>query len=118
MCRRDLTLVLAQVLDNGIYSHLDSSAQVHGIASSGNVLDTLGKDGTGEDSGCGSTITSSLVGLVSNILNQSTVVHRHGINVTWVSICKQIVGVRNERHPLTVSSTLTWLRGSQMGLPM
>lgn len=74
----DLALVLAQELDNSVNGHLDTLAEIHGVASSSNVLDTLGKDGTGENGGGGGAVTSSLVGLVGNILDQPMFIKRWG----------------------------------------
>lgn len=66
----DVSLVLLEVLDNRLNGSLDTAAEVHGVAAGGNVLDGLGEDGTGEDSGGGGTVTSDLVGLGGNVLEE------------------------------------------------
>ena len=68
----DLLLVCAQVLDNGLDSGLGSAPQIHGVASGGNVLDGLGEDGTGENGGSCGTVTSNLVGLGGDILEEAS----------------------------------------------
>ncbi|KAJ0166013.1 hypothetical protein CTA2_9100 [Colletotrichum tanaceti] len=66
----DISLVLLEVLDDGIDGSLDTTAQVHGVAAGGDVLDGLGEDGTGQNgSGCG-TVTGGLVGLGGDVLEQ------------------------------------------------
>jgi hypothetical protein len=67
----DVTLVGLEVVDDGIDGSLDTAAQIHGVAASGNVLHGLGEDGTGENGGGGGTITSELVGLGGNILEEA-----------------------------------------------
>lgn len=67
----DIALVSLEVLDNGLGSGLDTASQVHGVASGGDVLDGLGEDGTGEDGGGGGTVTSNLVGLAGDILEET-----------------------------------------------
>ncbi|KAK1245315.1 hypothetical protein MKX08_004944 [Trichoderma sp. CBMAI-0020] len=62
--------VLLQKVDDRVNGSLDASAQVHGVAAGGDVLDGLGEDGTSQDGGTGGSVTSSLVGLGSNILDQ------------------------------------------------
>ncbi|SCB64893.1 unnamed protein product [Fusarium graminearum] len=66
----DVSLVLLEELDDGLNSSLDTAAEVHGVAAGGNVLDSLGEDGTGENSSGGGTVTGDLVGLGSNILEE------------------------------------------------
>lgn len=68
----DVTLVLLEVVDNGINGSLDTTAQVHGVAASSNVLDSLGEDGTGKDGSGGGTITSKFVGLGGDILEETS----------------------------------------------
>lgn len=68
----DVTLVLLEVVDDGVNSSLDTAAQVHGVAASGNVLDGLGEDGTSKDGGGGGTVTSEFVGLGSDILEETS----------------------------------------------
>jgi hypothetical protein len=59
------------VFDNGIHSKSNATTQIHGVATSSDVLDTFGEDGTGQNSSSSSTITSQFVGLVGNILDES-----------------------------------------------
>ena len=66
----DVSLVLLEELDDGLNSSLDTAAEVHGVAASGNVLDGLGEDGTGENGSGGGTVTGDLVGLGGNILEE------------------------------------------------
>ncbi|KAK1251115.1 hypothetical protein MKX07_005670 [Trichoderma sp. CBMAI-0711] len=66
----DVAGVLLQVVDDGVDGSLDASAQVHGVAAGGNVLDGLGEDGAGQDGGTGGSVTGSLVGLGGDILDQ------------------------------------------------
>ncbi|KAF3799563.1 Heat shock protein 60, partial [Colletotrichum gloeosporioides] len=67
----DISLVLLEVLDDGIDGGLDTTAQVHRVAASGDVLDGLGEDGAGEDSSGRGTVTGGLVGLGGDILEES-----------------------------------------------
>jgi hypothetical protein len=67
----DVALVFLEVLDNGLGSGLDTTSQIHGVASGGDVLDGLGEDGAGEDGGGGGTVTSNLVGLAGDILEEA-----------------------------------------------
>lgn len=67
----DVPLVGLEDLEDLLDGLLGTSSQVHWVASSSHVLDTLGVDGPGKDSGGGSTVTSSVVGLRSDILNES-----------------------------------------------
>jgi hypothetical protein len=68
----DVALVGLEVLDNGLNGSLSTSAEVHGVAASGDVLDGLGEDGAGEDGSGGGTVTSDLVGLAGNILEETS----------------------------------------------
>ena len=68
----DLLLVCAQVLDNGLDSGLGSAPQIHGVASGGDVLDGLGEDSASEDSGGCGTVTSNLVGLGGDVLEETS----------------------------------------------
>ena len=67
----DVALVLDEVVDNSVDSGLGSSAKIHWVAASGDVLDGLGEDGTGEDGGSGGTVAGNLVGLGSDILEET-----------------------------------------------
>lgn len=67
----DIALVALEVFDDGLSSGLDTASQVHGVASSSDVLDGLGEDGAGEDSSGSGTVTSDLVGLAGNILEKA-----------------------------------------------
>lgn len=67
----NVPLVCPQVLDDGLDSSLGSSPQVHGVAASGHVLNGLGEDGAGKDSGGGGTVSGNLVGLGGDILEQA-----------------------------------------------
>jgi hypothetical protein len=68
----DVALVGLEVLDDGLDGSLGTSAEVHGVAASGDVLDGLGEDGAGEDGSGGGTVTSDLVGLAGNILEKTS----------------------------------------------
>lgn len=59
----DVARVSLEVLDDGIDSGLDTTAEIHGVAASSHVLDSLGEDGAGEDGGGGGTVTGNLVRL-------------------------------------------------------
>lgn len=63
--------VSLKVFNSGLDGSLDTAAQIHRVAASGNVLDGLGEDGAGEDSGGSGTVTSDLVGLGGNILDKA-----------------------------------------------
>jgi hypothetical protein len=67
----DVLLVRPQVFDDGLNSGLGAPPQVHGVAAGGNVFDGLGENGAGEDGGSGGTVTGGLVGLGSDILEQT-----------------------------------------------
>lgn len=67
----DIALVGLEVLDDGLDGSLGSATEIHWIATGGNVLDGLGEDGAGEDSGRGGSVTSSLVGLRGDILDET-----------------------------------------------
>lgn len=60
-----------QVLDDGLNGGLGAAAQVHGVAAGSNVLHRLGEDGAGQHGGSGGAITSSLVGLGGDVLEQT-----------------------------------------------
>lgn len=68
----DVTLVLLEIVDNGVHSSLNTAAQVHGVAACSNVLHGLGKDGTSKDGSGGGTVTSEFVGLGSDILEETS----------------------------------------------
>lgn len=68
----DVTLVLLQVIHGGLDSGLDTATQIHRVAPSGNVLDGLGEDSTGENGRGGGTVTSQLIGLGSNVLKKAS----------------------------------------------
>jgi len=68
----DVALVGLEVLDDGLDGSLGTSAEVHGVAASGNVLDGLGEDSAGKDGGRGGTVTSDLVSLAGNILEETS----------------------------------------------
>ena len=67
----DVLLVGLEVLDDGLNGSLGTPPQVHGVAASRNVLNRLGEDGAGEDSGGGGTVTGDLVGLGGDILDEA-----------------------------------------------
>lgn len=67
----DVALVLDKVIDNGVDGGLSSSAEIHWVATSGDVLDGLGEDGTGKNGSSGGTVTGNLVGLGSDILEET-----------------------------------------------
>ena len=63
--------LLLKSLNDVVNSHLDASSQVHWVHTSGNRLAALLEDGTGQNGGgCGS-ITSLVVGLGSDLLDQT-----------------------------------------------
>jgi len=68
----DLLLVCAQVLNDSLDCGLGTAPQVHRVASGGDVLDSLGEDGAGKDSGSCGTVTSNLVGLGGNVLEKAS----------------------------------------------
>lgn len=68
----DVFLVRTEVFNNGLYGSLGSSPQIHRVASGGHVLDGLGEDGAGKDGGSGGTVTSNLVGLGSDVLEEAS----------------------------------------------
>ncbi|RUS21670.1 hypothetical protein BC937DRAFT_91908 [Endogone sp. FLAS-F59071] len=57
-------------LDDGVDGKLDSTTKVHGVATGGDVLDTLNENGASEYGGRGGTVTSDLVSLVGDILDE------------------------------------------------
>lgn len=67
----DGALVGLEVVDNGLNGSLDTAAEIHRVAAGGDVLDGLGEDGTGKDGGGGGTVTSKLVGLGGDILEEA-----------------------------------------------
>ncbi|CAH0019690.1 unnamed protein product [Clonostachys rhizophaga] len=67
----DVTLVVLEKLDDSVDSSLDTTAQVHGVATGGNVLDSLGENGTAEDGGSGGTVTGNFVGLGGDVLEKT-----------------------------------------------
>ncbi|VUC23355.1 unnamed protein product [Clonostachys rosea] len=67
----DITLVLLEELDDGIDSSLNTTAQVHRVATGGNILDGLGENGTAEDGGSGGTVTGNFVGLGGDVLEKT-----------------------------------------------
>jgi hypothetical protein len=67
----DIPLVRPEVLDDGLNGGLGSAPQVHGVAAGGYVLDGLGENGAGKDSGSRGTVTGNLVGLGGDILEQA-----------------------------------------------
>jgi hypothetical protein len=67
----DIPLVGFQDLQNLVNGLLSTSSQVHRVTSSSNVLDTFGVDGSGQDSSGGGTVTGSVVGLGSDVLDES-----------------------------------------------
>jgi hypothetical protein len=68
----DVALVGLEVLDDGLDGGLSTPAEVHGVAASGDVLDGLGEDGASEHGGRGGTVTSDLVGLAGDILEETS----------------------------------------------
>lgn len=69
----DDTLVLLEDLKDLLNSLLGASTKVHGVAASSNVLDTFSVDGASENSGGGGTVTSGVVGLGSDVLDETTI---------------------------------------------
>jgi hypothetical protein len=67
----DGALVVLEVLLNGLNGSLDTAAEIHGVAASGNVLDGLGEDGAGKDGRGSGTVTGNLVGLGGNVLEEA-----------------------------------------------
>ena len=94
----DVTLVLLEVVDGGINSGLDTTAQVHRVAASSNVLNGLGEDSTSKDSSGGGTITSEFVGLGSDILEETStevlvlVLELDGLGNSDTIYCSQYCG--------------------------
>ena len=68
----DLLLVCAQVLNNSLNCGLGTAPQVHRVASGSDVLDGLGEDGAGKDSGGCGTVTSNLIGLGGDVLEKAS----------------------------------------------
>lgn len=50
---------------------LRAAAEVHRVAAGGDILDTFREDGTSKHGSGGSTVTSKLIGLVCNVLNEA-----------------------------------------------
>jgi hypothetical protein len=67
----NIALVTLEVLNDGLDGRLDTTSQIHGIAAGGNVLDCLGEDGAGKHGGGSGTVTSDLIGLAGNILEET-----------------------------------------------
>jgi hypothetical protein len=68
----DIFLVFLQEIDDGFNGGLGTSAEVHRVAASGDILDGFREDSGGKDS-CGrGAVTSNLVGLRGNILDQTS----------------------------------------------
>ncbi|CAH0040953.1 unnamed protein product [Clonostachys solani] len=68
----DVTLVGLEELDDSVDSSLDTTAQVHRVATGGNVLYSLGENGTAEDGGSGGTVTGNFVGLGGDVLEETS----------------------------------------------
>ncbi|TLD33253.1 hypothetical protein PspLS_00817 [Pyricularia sp. CBS 133598] len=66
----DVALLLVQEVDDGVDGSLDTTAEIHGVAASGNILDGLGEDGAGEDGSRSGTVTGDLVGLGCDVLKE------------------------------------------------
>ncbi len=64
--------VRGQIRDDLFDSSLGAPPQVHGIATGGNVLDTLCVNSSGKNGGRGGAVTSNLIGLLGNILNETS----------------------------------------------
>ena len=54
-----------------VHGGLRAPTEVHGVATSSDVADALGEDGTGEDGGGGGPVTGCLVGLVGDVLDET-----------------------------------------------
>lgn len=67
----DGALVLLEVVHDGLNGGLNTAAEIHGVATSGDVLDGLGEDGTGKAGSGGGTVTGNLVGLGGDILEEA-----------------------------------------------
>lgn len=67
----DIALVCLEVLDDSLDGGLDTTAEVHRVAAGGDILDSLGEDGAGEDGGGGCAITGGLVCLGRDVLEES-----------------------------------------------
>jgi hypothetical protein len=114
----DVTLVLLEVVDNSFNSSLDTAAQIHGVAASSNVLDGLREDGTGEDGSGGGTVTSNLVGLGSDILEEAStevlelVLERDGLGnrdtIYFSQYAVRFNYTRKERFRLESGETYPW----------
>ena len=68
----DIALVGLEVLDDGLNGSLGSAAEIHWVASGGDVLDGLGEDGASKDGGRGGSVTRGLVGLRGDILDETS----------------------------------------------
>lgn len=65
-----------QVLEDVVNGQIYTSSQIHGVHAGSDALATFLEDGSSEDGGGGGTITSFVVGLVGDVLNEgSTEVH-------------------------------------------
>jgi hypothetical protein len=69
----DITLVGLQDLEDLVNSLLSTSSEIHRVASSGDVLDTFSVDSSGENGSGSSSVTSSVVGLGSDVLDESAI---------------------------------------------
>jgi hypothetical protein len=67
----DGALVLLEELNDGLDGSLGTTTKVHGVATSGDVLDTLGIDGAGENGGGGGSVSGLLVSLGSDVLDKT-----------------------------------------------
>jgi hypothetical protein len=67
----DVTLVGLEVLNDGLDGGLGTTAEVHGVASGGDVLDGLGEDSAGKDGSGGGSISGNVVGLGGNVLEET-----------------------------------------------
>jgi len=59
-----------EAVDDFVDSHLNASAQVHGVHASGNRFAALLEDSSGENSGSCGSVTGLVVGLAGNLLNE------------------------------------------------
>ncbi|KAI3480490.1 hypothetical protein L1887_57336 [Cichorium endivia] len=72
LCRGgDGALVGLEELDHRVDTGLDTATEVHGVAAGSDVLDALCVDGAGEHGGGGGAVTSDLVGLVGDVLDEA-----------------------------------------------
>jgi hypothetical protein len=62
-----------QEFDNTVNGSLGTLMEVHGVASRGNVLDTLSVNGAGENGGYHRAVSGHLVRLLCNILDMAKV---------------------------------------------